>query len=189
MLRTLKNPIVRAARRSARKLAVIGFAGAAICWGLPAQAAYPNPRDEGPKYTAPATLAAVPEKQRQCLATAIYFEARSEPDRGQIAVGQVVMNRVKSDAFPDTICDVVYQGEENRNACQFSFACDGLPEKAKNRKAWHKAREIARLVLKGRSLIGEVRSATFYHANHANPRWASKMKRLATIGRHVFYRG
>lgn len=188
-VRPLKKSIARPLRRRLHAISVIGFAGTAMCWGLPAQASYPNPRDTNSQDIAPFQAATVSGKERHCLATAIYFEARSEPERGQVAVGQVILNRVNSDAFPDTICGVVYQGEEKRNACQFSFACDGLPETAKNRRAWRKASEIAEKVLQGQNLIGAIRTATYYHANYTDPSWARKLKRLATIGRHVFYRG
>lgn len=82
-----------------------------------------------------------------CLAQAIYFEARGETPEGQLAVGRVVLNRVASEAYPDTICDVVYQNAERANRCQFSFACDGKPEIASERAAWGDALdEAGRLV-------------------------------------------
>ncbi len=185
----MKNKIVRSITRCPHLLPAIGLTATVICWSMPALASYPNPREEAAQAAETAKANTISEKEKRCLATAIYFEARSESDRGQIAVAQVVLNRVKSDAFPDTICSVVYQGEQNRNACQFSFACDGLPENANNRTAWRKAREITDDVLNGSGLIGEVKLATYYHADYAKPRWAGKMKRLAKIGRHVFYRG
>jgi spore germination cell wall hydrolase CwlJ-like protein len=189
MERALKDPIMRSLRQRLHTSSIMVFAGISMCWGIPAQASYPNPRDEFRQNPALPGSIEVSEKEKHCLATAIYFEARSESDRGQVAVGQVILNRVESEAFPDTICEVVYQGEERRNACQFSFACDGLPETASNRKAWRKASKIAMEVLGSKNLIGSIRNATFYHANYAEPSWARKMTRLATIGRHVFYRG
>src|SRR5690606_38719047 len=91
----------------------------------------------------------VADKQRWCLATAIYFEARGANYRGQVAVAQVVLNRVEDHRYPDTICSVVFQNQHRRNACQFSFACDGIPEKISNRKAWAQAEEIAARFTKG----------------------------------------
>ena len=85
-------------------------------------------------YALPANVRSASEVK--CLATAIYFEARGEPERGQIAVAQVVLNRLKNPAYPNTICAVVYQNKNKRNACQFSFACDGIPDRITNRTAW-----------------------------------------------------
>jgi spore germination cell wall hydrolase CwlJ-like protein len=127
--------------------------------------------------------------EKHCLATAIYFEARGEPERGQAAVAQVVLNRVKTEYYPDTICGVVYQNKHKRNACQFSFACDGHPDIARNKQAWKKAQKIAGEIINGRNLVHEVRSATHYHANHIKPYWAFRLKRLLSVGNHIFYRG
>src|SRR5690606_29914794 len=85
----------------------------------------------------------VSDKELNCLATAIYFEARGESYRGQVAVGQVVLNRVQHRLYPSTICGVVYQNQHKRNACQFSFACDGIPERVTEKKPWAQAEEIA----------------------------------------------
>ena len=130
----------------------------------------------------------VSEKELQCLATAIYFEARGESYRGQVAVGQVVMNRVAHKLYPDTICGVVYQNQNKRNACQFSFACDGIPERVTEKKAWEQAEEIARGVIAGDLFLEEVAYATHYHATYVYPHWAPRMKKEAKIGLHVFYR-
>jgi spore germination cell wall hydrolase CwlJ-like protein len=129
-------------------------------------------------------LAAADQK---CLATAIYFEARGEPTRGQAAVAKVILTRAATPGFPDTVCGVVYQNAKRRNACQFSFACDGKADRIVERKAWATAQRIAREVSKGWWTLADVRAATHYHADYVKPRWASKMKRLASIGRHVFY--
>ena len=128
-------------------------------------------------------------KERQCLATAIYFEARGEPRQGQIAVAQVVLNRVRSSHYPDTICGVVYQNQHRRNACQFSFACDGKPDTIKETRAWTVARDIAAGMASGKLLLGEIAGATHYHANYVSPYWAPTMRRLARIGHHIFYQG
>jgi spore germination cell wall hydrolase CwlJ-like protein len=126
-------------------------------------------------------------KARECLATAIYFEARGESKRGQAAVAQVILNRASSRGFPSTICGVVYQNANRRNGCQFSFACDGKSDRILERKAWQTANRIASDVLAGRSRIPELVNATHYHARYVSPYWAPKMKRLARIGRHIFY--
>jgi spore germination cell wall hydrolase CwlJ-like protein len=129
----------------------------------------------------------VSEKEFQCMATAIYFEARGESYRGQVAVGQVVMNRVAHKLYPDTICSVVFQNQHRRNACQFSFACDGIPERITEAKAWEQAEEIARGVISGDLYLTEVGYATHYHATYVYPHWAPRMKKVTKIGLHVFY--
>ncbi len=129
----------------------------------------------------------VSEKEFNCMATAIYFEARGESYKGQVAVGQVVLNRVAHRLYPDTICNVVYQNKHKRNACQFSFACDGIPERIYEMKSWAQAEEIARGVISGELYLPEVGYATHYHANYVKPRWAPRMKRVAKIGHHIFY--
>ena len=128
-------------------------------------------------------------KELNCLATAIYFEARGEPEEGQLAVAQVVLNRVKNPAYPDTICGVVYQNKSKRNRCQFSFACDGRSDRVTDKSAWTKARELARRSVEEQSttFIDEVGSATHYHATYVRPRWAGRMTKTDKIGRHIFY--
>jgi spore germination cell wall hydrolase CwlJ-like protein len=130
----------------------------------------------------------VSEKELNCMATAIYFEARGESYRGQVAVGQVVLNRVAHRLYPGTICGVVYQNQHKRNACQFSFACDGIPERVTEAKAWEQAEEIARGVISGEHYLTEVAHATHYHATYVRPHWAGRMQKEAKIGLHVFYR-
>lgn len=131
--------------------------------------------------------AKVSSRDMWCLATAIYFEARGESYRGQVAVGQVVMNRVAHKVYPNTICGVVYQNQQMRNACQFSFACDGQTKKVTEPKAWAQAQEIAKGVVNGSLYLAEVGAATHYHANYVYPDWAPRLKRLAKIGNHIFY--
>ena len=123
----------------------------------------------------------------KCLATAIYFEARGEPEDGQLAVAQVVINRLKNPAYPDTICGVVYQNKNKRNRCQFSFACDGIPERVTEKKAWDQANEIAKAVISGNEYLTEVGHSTHYHATYVYPHWAPRMKKNTKIGLHVFY--
>ncbi len=129
----------------------------------------------------------VSEKELNCMATAIYFEARGESYRGQVAVGQVVLNRVQHKLYPSTICGVVFQNKHKRNACQFSFACDGIPERVYDKKSWAQAEEIAKGVIAGDLYLDEVGYATHYHATYVYPHWAPRMKKVTKIGHHVFY--
>jgi hypothetical protein len=126
--------------------------------------------------------------EQKCLAEGIYFEARGEPEDGQAAVAQVILNRVRNPAYPDTICGVVYQNERWRNRCQFSFACDGRPERIRSRKAYETAERIALDVTEGRIWLNEVGDSTHYHANYVRPRWGKRMNRLEAVGAHIFYR-
>ena len=128
------------------------------------------------------------KKQKTCLANAIYFESRSEPEEGQIAVAQVVMNRVKNPAYPNTICGVVYQNKNMRNACQFSFACDNIPDRIRSKKAWNLATKLADEVINEEVWLKKVGSSTHYHATYVNPKWAHTMKKRDKIGLHVFYK-
>ena len=126
----------------------------------------------------------------KCLATAIYFEARGESEKGQIAVAQVVLNRLKNPAYPNTICGVVYQNKNKRNRCQFSFACDGITDRISDKRSWAMSQALARRVLNDdRTLyMADIGAATHYHATYVKPRWARSMKRMDKIGRHIFYK-
>ena len=133
-------------------------------------------------------------REIQCLATAMYFEARGEPARGQFIVGRVILNRVASRYYPDNICDVVYQNAHMKNACQFSFACDGLPNRVRETDAWSQIKRRAAYLLEcdvkcslaaiGRS---ELWTSTHYHADYVSPNWANKLQRTGQVGRHIFY--
>jgi hypothetical protein len=125
--------------------------------------------------------------EENCLARAVYFEARSESELGQLAVAKVILNRVKDPDFPNTICGVVYQGSGRRNSCQFSFACDGLPDDVKQPAAWAQSKVVAQKALAGDQTVRVIGTATNYHADYVNPKWAKSMKRLIKIGRHIFY--
>ncbi len=127
-------------------------------------------------------------KAEKCLADAVYFEARGEPVRGQIAVAQVVMNRVFSGFYPRSVCGTVYQNSHRRLACQFTFACDGIPDVITEPQAWVRATRIARDVLDGKYWLPEVNRATHYHAYWVRPSWVREMKRLYKFGVHTFYR-
>lgn len=128
------------------------------------------------------------KKQRTCLANAIYFESRSEPQKGQIAVAQVVVNRVKNPTYPNTICGVVYQNKHKRNACQFSFACDRIRDRILSKKSWDLAVKLANQVIDGEVWLKDVGSSTHYHATYVRPKWAKTMKRRKKIGLHIFYK-
>jgi spore germination cell wall hydrolase CwlJ-like protein len=127
-------------------------------------------------------------REQQCLASGIYFEARGEAARGQAAVAQVILNRVRNPAYPGTICDVVYQNEDWRNRCQFSFACDNIKDRIRSEYHWKMAREVAMAVTAGKIWLPEVGSSTHYHAVYVRPAWARTMKKVGRIGLHVFYR-
>lgn len=133
------------------------------------------------------TQAEFEARERRCLAVAIYFEARGEPKRGQIAVGQVVLNRVRSPLFPETICGVVYQGQM-RKGCQFSFTCDGRTDNPRKGAQWDLAQRLAVEIMDGKQWLPEVGYSAFYHANYVRPRWSYRMNRIDRIGRHIFYK-
>ncbi|MCW6506459.1 cell wall hydrolase [Lichenifustis flavocetrariae] len=124
----------------------------------------------------------------RCLAEAVYFEARSEPEEGQAAVAQVVLNRVMSGLYPTTICGVVFQNQQRRNACQFSFACEGHALHVNESDAWTQAARVAREVLDGATYVSDVGVATHYHANYVQPGWARRLVKMDKIGRHIFYK-
>jgi spore germination cell wall hydrolase CwlJ-like protein len=126
--------------------------------------------------------------EQQCLATGIYFESRGESVKGQAAVAQVILNRVRNPAYPKTICGVVYQNEDWTNACQFSFACDKIKDKVNSPYHWQVARQVAMAVTAGKIWLPEVGSATHYHAVYVRPRWAAEMVKVGRIGMHIFYR-
>jgi spore germination cell wall hydrolase CwlJ-like protein len=126
--------------------------------------------------------------EQKCLASAIYFEARGESLRGQAAVAQVVLNRVRNPAYPSTICGVVYQNDNWRNRCQFSFACDGIKDRISSPAHYKVAQEIAMAVTAGKIFLPEVASSTHYYAQYVSPRWARSMQKMKKIGLHIFYR-
>ncbi|MBP1859469.1 spore germination cell wall hydrolase CwlJ-like protein [Rhizobium herbae] len=128
------------------------------------------------------------EAEQKCLTSGIYFESRGESLKGQAAVAQVILNRVRNPAYPDTICAVVYQNKGWFNRCQFSFACDGIPDIVWSRANWQTAKEIALAVTAGKIWFPEVGSATHYHATYVKPDWGPTMKRVSRIGKHIFYR-
>jgi spore germination cell wall hydrolase CwlJ-like protein len=127
-------------------------------------------------------------KAEKCLAEAIYFEARGETVKGQIAVAQVVLNRAFSGYYPTTVCGVVYQNAHRHLACQFTFACDGRREIIREPDAWERAKKIATEALDGKLWLPEVGKATHYHAYWVRPGWVREMHKLYKLGVHTFYR-
>lgn len=127
-------------------------------------------------------------KAERCLANAIYFEARSEPVRGQQAVAQVIVNRAFSGFYPNDICGVVYQNAHRHLSCQFTFACDGKSKAITERGHWARANRIAKQTLDGQIYVPEVAKSTHYHAVYVHPNWVHEMKKLVRFGVHQFYR-
>ena len=129
-----------------------------------------------------------------CLALNIYFESRKQPIEGQIAVSQVVLERVKSEKYPNTVCEVVFQGPTYswsvnypiKDRCQFSWYCDGLSDKPKDEIAWLNSLEVAEKVYYG--LTDTVKGATHYHSVKVDPWWAKYKVKVRQIGDHIFYK-
>ena len=126
-------------------------------------------------------------RQMRCLAEAIYFESRSEPETGQAAVAQVVLNRVRSGIYPTSVCGVVYQDRNRPFACQFSFACEGKSLRIEEPGPWTVATRIADEVVSGKSYDPVVAEAVNYHAAYVAPYWTGYLKRVDRIGLHIFY--
>ena len=127
-------------------------------------------------------------KAVKCLANAVYFEARSEPVRGQVAVAQVVLNRAFSGYYPGDVCGVVYQNAHRHLSCQFTFACDGIPDVVTEPEHWQRALRIANATLDGKVWLADVGKATHYHASYVYPYWVRSMRKHKKIGLHTFYR-
>lgn len=123
----------------------------------------------------------------RCLSEALYFEARGESVKGQFAVAEVIMNRVKSTRFPDDVCGVINQGTGRKFACQFTYTCDGHAETIHEPRAFERVGKVARLVLDGRA-PAVTNGATHYHTTAVRPKWSRVYTRTARIGVHVFYR-
>jgi len=132
--------------------------------------------------------------QEWCLAQNIYYEARSSSYADMIAVADVVLNRVQDERYPNTVCEVVQQGEKNangtmkRNRCQFSWYCDGKSDKPTNMDAWVLAQQLAYRMYFYHDFRGLTEGATHYHANYVSPSWARTLTLTGTIGVHKFYR-
>jgi|GEM_PF-1059791 len=123
----------------------------------------------------------------QCMTEAIYYEAATEPVEGRRAVAQVILNRLRHPAYPNSVCGVVFQGSERRTGCQFSFTCDGSLGRAPMAPYWQQARQLAEEALAG-YVHQPVGYSTHYHANYVVPYWASSLTKSANIGTHIFYR-
>lgn len=134
--------------------------------------------------------------EMMCMALAIYFEARGEPLEGQVAVGQVIMNRVEDPRYPSDACSVVYEAEYYswnpelpiRNRCQFSFYCDGQSDNPGEQREFERCVLVASAVL-NKETKDVVRGATHYHTTRVQPHWAEKDKQVRRIAKHVFYAG
>lgn len=127
-------------------------------------------------------------KSEKCLAEAVYFESRGEAVRGQMAVAQVVMNRVFSGKYPDTVCGAVYQNKHRHLACQFTFACDNNADVIREPEMWERAKKISKAMLDGQIWLPEVGKSTHYHAYWVRPSWVAEMKKMYKTGVHTFYR-
>ncbi len=123
----------------------------------------------------------------KCLTDAIYYEAATEPDVGQRAVAQVILNRMRHPTYPNSVCGVIYQGSERQTGCQFSYACDGSMARLPSRFHWERARGVAASALAG-YVYAPVGMATHYHTVAVNPYWAPSLHFIGTIGAHRFYR-
>lgn len=123
-----------------------------------------------------------------CLALNIYWEARSEPVEGQVAVAAVTLNRVESHRFPDTVCEVITQGGyARRHRCQFSWWCDGRSDDPYDPAAWQQSVALATEMLYAAAYEDPTNGALFYHATYVDPHWARQMTQQAHIGLHIFY--
>lgn len=141
---------------------------------------------QGTVHAAPFGL--VDDSELECLALNIYFESRSEPTKGQVAVAYTTLNRVADKKFPDTVCGVVFQGgEKKRGRCQFSWWCDGKSDRVHERKAWTNSVRIAQLAMQ-RRISDPTDGALFFHHERVNPNWSRIFELTAKIGKHLFYR-
>ncbi|MGE0743169.1 MAG: cell wall hydrolase [Hyphomonadaceae bacterium] len=136
---------------------------------------------------APSAEAQIDPRQQRCLAQAVYYEARGETQRGQVAVAEVIMNRVRSRAYPNSVCGVVYQGSERSTGCQFTFTCDGSLRHPPRGRAWDRAQRVATAVMAGYTRP-VTQHATHYHTTGVNPIWNSGLVETTQIGVHIFYR-
>ncbi|CUH43919.1 cell wall hydrolase [Ruegeria atlantica] len=123
----------------------------------------------------------------KCLAEALYFEARGESVRGQFAVAEVILNRVKSSRFPSSLCGVIKQGTGKKYQCQFTYTCDGQKEVIREKRAYERVSKVARAAIDGVG-VGLTEGATHYHTKAVRPSWSRVYKETARIGVHIFYR-
>jgi len=147
------------------------------------------PIERAPPLILPISQAAAVGRRSaiDCLTAAIYYEAGNESARGKRGVAQVILNRARHPAFPNTICGVVYQGSERKTGCQFTFTCDGSLARRPSRAGWEAARMVAIGALSG-GVEPEVGMATHYHADYVVPYWARSLSKTVQIDHHIFYR-
>ena len=127
------------------------------------------------------------ETALMCLALNIYFEARSEPIEGQIAIAEVTLNRVASTNYPNDVCSVVLQ--DNKDGCQFSWWCDGKSDQPREHNSLRTSKALAELMLKeGHHITVIGNEATHYHSNDVHPYWANDLHKIRRIGKHIFYK-
>ncbi|MFN3668813.1 MAG: cell wall hydrolase [Brevundimonas sp.] len=155
----------------------------------PAEAGLRRANLTGPVAALPFRLGSALDASRdlECLTQAAYYEARGEGRDGMRAVTQVVLNRVRHAAFPNSVCGVVFQGAGRRTGCQFSFTCDGSMRGRVNRAAWERAREVASAALSG-AVYARVGNATHFHTTGVSPGWRNSLVRVGQVGDHLFYR-
>ena len=142
----------------------------------------------------PSVVNLVHPEELECMSKNIYFEAAMESTAGKLAVAQVTMNRVKSNVWPNTVCEVVTQGKhyENgfpvRDRCQFSWYCDGKHDEPHLGSMWRESQEVARYVLTTPDLMDITDGATHYHADYiSSPRWADPRRKTVEIDTHIFF--
>ncbi len=128
-----------------------------------------------------------PGPQTTCLAEAVYFEARGEDLAGQVAVAEVILNRVESNNFPNTVCKVINQGSSKKFKCQFSYMCDGKSEKIFDRNSYERIVKLSWIMIMGSARV-LTSGATYYHSSGVSPVWAKSLERTNVIGRHIFYK-
>lgn len=178
---SLENPIT--------SFAILGVVFAVVLWIVffapPARSEVNIQQTIKETQTTP-ILTEEDHRQIECMAINSYFEARSEPEEGIIAVHNVVLNRVEDSRFPDTPCGVVYQ--RNRRGCQFSWYCDGQSDNPRNRELYSELEELAEEVYTGEH-DDITNGAKFYHAVYVRPYWRNAMQKTKKIGLHIFYRG
>jgi len=174
----------------------VALVTASLCVGIDSYT------DEAPVARAAVPLAVIAEqsrvelaaadynRDRQCLAEAMYHEARSEGAEGQKAVAEVIFHRVRSRLYPNSVCDVVYEGlDRGDQLCQFSYACNGSLDKPVEPEAWSRSYALASRILSGVERLGDTTGrAIAYHTVDVSPEWAPRMLRTAQVGNHVFYR-
>lgn len=172
-------------RRISVAFAIMG----ATCLGTAAMAETSSVADwqEQANFLPPSLAYESPVAAVQCLALAIHYEAGFEPLAGREAVAQVILNRVRSSAYPNSVCGVVWQGSHRRTGCQFTFTCDGALKRPRSPLALAAAQQVALRVLAGQS-ADHVRGATHYHANYVSPYWAPSLTKVRQIATHIFYR-